>query len=473
LDSIFSEYLKKEKVMRALNVLLFIFTLMPCTATPQNEKMLPAETEITRRVVAENLNHPWEILWGPDNHIWFTERGGKVSRMNPETGAVTLVATIPGVRAESESGLLGMALHPDFETSPYVYLAYTYNSSGDFTEKIVRFTYSNGTLTEPLTLLDGIKGNFIHDGCRLLIAPDKTLFITTGDAADQSLPQNMSSINGKVLRINLDGTIPSDNPFPGSPVWSFGHRNAQGLVISPKGIMYSSEHGPSTDDEINIISKGRNFGWPNVHGYCNTDAEKQFCAANNVVEPIAAWTPTIAVCGLDYYDHPAIPEWRNSLLLTTLRGSQFILLKLNESGTEVTEQQVLFGGYGRLRDLCVAPDGRVFVSTSNGGNDKIIEIKGETGTSVGPNEEVSGFDFKISPNPAAAHSALEFSLLKSAEVEVSIYNLLGEKVLSFKKFADTGKNVFPLDLSNLVHGFYTCRVQIASAAHTIPFHHVR
>jgi glucose/arabinose dehydrogenase len=448
---------------------LFLSALTSCNASSQTQ----AESEITTRVVAQNRNHPWEILWGPDNHIWFTERAGKVNRLNPETGEVTLVATIPGVRAESESGLLGMTLHPDFEISPFVFLAYTYNLNGNFAERIVRYTYSNGTLSGPLTLLDGIKGNFIHDGCRLLIAPDKTLFITTGDAGDQSLPQNKNSVNGKVLRINLDGTIPADNPFPGSPVWSFGHRNAQGLVISPKGIMYSSEHGPNTDDEINIISKAQNFGWPNVHGYCNTDAEKEFCTANNVVEPITAWTPTIAVCGLDYYNNDAIPEWQNSLLLTTLKGSQLILLKLDEAGTKITGQQVVLDGFGRLRDLCVAPDGRVFVSTSNGGNDKIIEIKNDPGTSVKTDSPDSGFDIKISPAPSQAQSTLELSLLKAAEVDVSLFNILGEKVLSFQKFAGSGKNIFPLDFSTLLRGFYICRVQCAATVRFISFHHSR
>ncbi|MES2764395.1 MAG: PQQ-dependent sugar dehydrogenase [Bacteroidota bacterium] len=451
----------------------FLVAVFLCSACDKAASQ-PQNTKITTREVVKNLNFPWEILWGPDNHIWYTERGGKVSRLNPETGVTQLIATIPGVRAEGESGLLGMALHPDFTTQPYVYLAYTYSSNGsNFLEKIVRYTFANNSLSEPLVLVDNIKGNFIHDGARLLIAPDKTLYITTGDAADQSLPQNKTSINGKTLRINLDGTIPADNPFPGSPVWSFGHRNAQGLVLSPKGIMYSSEHGPSNDDEINILSKAQNFGWPNVHGYCNTDAEKQFCTANNVVEPIMTWTPTIAVCGLDYYDNTAIPEWKNSLLLTTLKESQLILLKLDEAGTKITEQKVILTGFGRLRDVCVSPDGRIFVCTSNGGNDKIIEIKGEPTSVNDDSTGETGFNMNIFPNPSRAQSTLEFFLVKAEDVEISLYNFLGEKIADFKKSGQAGNNTFAFDLSTYSSGSYTCRLQSESKRSSASFQLLR
>lgn len=339
---------------------------------------LAGQTLQTRTVI-DNIGIPWEILWGPDNMIWMTERQGQVSRLNPETGEVLVIATIPEVKQGGEGGLLGMALHPDFPTTPQVFLAYTYDRSGGTGVRIVRYTYDNNTLTSPVTLIEDIRGSSIHNGCRLLFAPDRTLLITTGDAANQSLPQSHTSLNGKVLRINTDGTLPADNPWPGSMLYTTGHRNAQGICFGPGGKLYSSEHGPNNDDEVNLITSGRNYGWPNVHGFCDLPAEQTFCTDSNVVQPLAAWTPTLAVCGMEYYNHSAIPEWQNSLLVVTLKASKLLSLQLNEDGSQIIDQkEYLVGTFGRLRDVCIAPDGRVFVSTSNGTNDnKIIEIKRE------------------------------------------------------------------------------------------------
>ena len=339
-----------------------------------NKSASDSDAAISSKILVQGLRYPWEILWGPDNNIWMTERGGCISRIDPATGAVTQVATINEVVARGEGGLLGMALHPEFLATPYISVAYNYEDGSSYREKIVRFTYSNGTLTQPVTILQNIQAAGIHNGCRLLITPDLKLWITTGDASNTSLPQNKSALNGKVLRLNLDGSIPSDNPVAGSPVWSLGHRNAQGLVYA-NNIMYSSEHGPSSDDEINIIEKGRNYGWPTVEGYCNETNERDFCNSAQVIEPIKAWTPTEAVCGLDYYDSNLIPAWRNSLLLCTLKGSKLIQIKLNaDKRTISTSYEFFDGDYGRLRDVCISPQGKVYVCTGNGDNDKIIEI---------------------------------------------------------------------------------------------------
>ena len=304
-----------------------------------------------------------------------TELGGRISRIDVSTGKVTPLFTISEVVSQGEGGLLGMALHPHFSSTPQVFVAYDYeDASGRYREKVVRYTYNGSTLTQPVTIIQNIQASGIHNGCRLLITPDLKLWITTGDASNQSLPQNKSALNGKVLRVNLDGSIPSDNPMPGNPVWSFGHRNPQGLAYA-HNIMYSSEHGPTADDEINIIEKGRNYGWPNVEGRCNESNERSFCNSENVKEPIRTWTPTEAVCGLDYYDSNLIPEWKSSLLLCTLKGSKLIRLKLNADRRSIATSYEYFNGdYGRLRDVCVSPQGRVYLCTSNGNNDKIIEI---------------------------------------------------------------------------------------------------
>jgi glucose/arabinose dehydrogenase len=222
-------------------------------------------------------------------------------------------------------------------------------------------------------LIENIDAAGIHNGSRLLIVNEK-LFITTGDASNRATAQNIPTLNGKVLRLNLDGSIPADNPMPNNPVWSWGHRNAQGLVLVDNQL-FSSEHGQSTDDEINIIEKGRNYGWPNVEGFCDKEGEKDFCTANNVKEPLKTWTPTAAVCGMDYYNAAALPQWKNSLLVTTLKNSRLYQLQLNEAKTAIVNTKELYNNkYGRMRDVCVAPDGKVYISTSNGNDDKIIVV---------------------------------------------------------------------------------------------------
>jgi len=351
----------------------------PETVAAESSDVVMAAPKVT--VLNNKLNYPWEILWGPDNFIWFTQREGSVNRMDPATGQVTLVANIPDVASTTDfNGLLGMVLHPEFSSNPYVYVVYNYfGAGGAYLEKIVRFTYNGTTLVSPMILVDGIVGkqggNFIHNGSRLAIGPDMKLYATTGDANKRYLfPQKHNSLNGKVLRVNLDGSIPADNPF-GNAVWATGQRNPQGLVFN-NGTLYSSMHGEDTDDEINIIAKGGNYGWPYVQGYCDLSKEKKFCDSFNIIEPIYAWTPTIAPSGLDYYNNNAIPGWKNSLLLAVLKDEKLVQLKLNESGTAIQGERDFFKGqYGRMRDIAIAPDGAVYISTDNGSNgDMIIKV---------------------------------------------------------------------------------------------------
>jgi glucose/arabinose dehydrogenase len=302
--------------------------------------------------------------------------------MNPVTGEVTLAKHIEEVVSTTPfNGLLGMVLHPDFANNPYVYVVYNYRGAQDiYLEKVVRYTYDGATLVSPKTIVNNIKGrsggDFIHNGSRLVIGPDMKLYITTGDANRREIfPQNHRFLNGKILRVNLDGTIPADNPY-GNVVWAIGQRNPQGLVYA-NGILYSSMHGESTNDEINIIEKGGNYGWPYVEGYCDLAKEKTFCAENNVIEPIYAWTPTIAPSGLDYYNHDAIGAWKNSLLVAVLKDEELIQLKLNAAGTAVESEHNYFKGkFGRMRDIAISPDGAVYICTDNGNDaDMIIEVR--------------------------------------------------------------------------------------------------
>ena len=336
-------------------------------------------SELQTRQVVGGLQFPWEILWGPDNFIWMTERGGKISRVNPQTGAVQTLITIADVYAVGESGLLGMVLHPDFASNPYVYVTYTYNTAQGIREKIVRFTYNSGnnTLGSSFTLLQDILGNTTHDGSRLVITPDLKLFVTTGDAQDQSSPQNDTHLSGKILRLNLNGTIPADNPNPASFVWSIGHRNPQGMVYA-NGKLYCSSHGANIEDEINLLQQSGNYGWPNVEGPCNTPSEITFCNANGVIPPIfSSGGTTWAFCGLDYYNNDAYPRWKNNLLMVSLKNQTFYTFQLSTDGNTIVGSPTLYfaNQFGRLRDIAISPSGKVYICTSDGGNtDKIVEI---------------------------------------------------------------------------------------------------
>lgn len=330
------------------------------------------------RTVKNGLNFPWEILWGKDDHIWMTERGGKISKIDPKTGDVVFSSTLPEVVSNNEGGLLGMVQHPDFLTNGLFYVVYDYNSGSNYREKMVQMKFTNGNIQPVTTLIENIPASNIHNGSRLWITNETSpkIFMTTGDASVSNNAQSISSLSGKVLRFNLDGTIPSDNPYPGSPVWSFGHRNQQGLVVV-NGIMYASEHGPTIEDEVNIIEKNRNYGWPIVNGPCDQPAEITFCTANNVKQPIwSSGGSTIAVCGMDYYNNSRIPVWQNSLLMLTLKDESLRVLSLSTDGLAVINQQTFFKNrFGRLRDICISPAGRVYLCTSNGGNgDVLIEI---------------------------------------------------------------------------------------------------
>jgi aldose sugar dehydrogenase len=274
--------------------------------------------------------------------------------------------------------LLGMVQHPDFLTNGLFYVVYNYTKNGTYTEKVVQFTFSNNAVANPVIILDNIPAASIHNGSRMLITAEAApkLFITTGDANNTGLPQNTGSLSGKVLRLNLDGSIPADNPVAGNPYWSYGHRNAQGLVMV-NNTLYSSEHGPNIEDEVNIIEKGRNFGWPNVNGPCD-GAEITWCNANNPKAPLwSTGNVTLALCGIDYYNGDRIPQWKNSILLTTLKNATLYQLQLSVDGQTVTGSKQYFrNSWGRLRDICISPAGRVYLCTSNGGNnDRLIEIQ--------------------------------------------------------------------------------------------------
>lgn len=421
--------------------------------------------QMTTRVVADNLFIPWEMVYAPDSNIWFTQKNGYICRLKPSTGFIDTIYHEPQTKIIKEGGMLGMVLHPNFPTDPYVYVAYNYDNSGTYTERIIRLTYSGNTLGNPLILLDNISGAQYHNGCRLTIA-NNHLYITTGDATTQSISQDITKINGKVLRINLDGTIPSDNPFAGSPVWSWGHRNAQGLIFA-NGMLYSSEHGPQTDDEFNIIQKGRNFGWPNVAGLCNTSSEITFCNDSNVVEPLKAWTPTIAVSSIAWYNHPMFPGLKGSVLMTTLKDRQLYELELNSSFDQITNTKLISQISGdRLRAICVDPDGRIYISTSNSKSsgdsaltDKIIEIYDPNYNRIAEILKQSGQIIAVYPNPAKHEINIYANISQGdSEHKYAIINTSGQVISKGHIYA--GSNT--ISLTSQATGVYWLKVTNAS-----------
>ena len=325
---------------------------------------------------------PWEMKYGPGDSLWMTTKNGKVFRIHPVTGAATLLLDYTAnVYTGGEAGMLGMTFHPDFSANPYVYIVYTYPSGGTNQERLSRFTYSGGTLSGETILLDNIAANTTHNGSRLLMLPDNTLLISTGDAANTATPQNTASLNGKFLRVNLDGSIPADNPISGSSVYSFGHRNPQGLMLHSNGKVYATEHGPNNNDEFQIIEKGRNYGWPNVVGFCDNDVagETAFCSANNVKEPLASWNPapagTWAPSDLIWYSHPSIPEFQNSFLVAFLKTEKLRSIRIDATGEAITSQTDYFTNqWGRIRDITTGPDGSIFIVT-NVSPFRIIKIR--------------------------------------------------------------------------------------------------
>lgn len=340
-------------------------TRAPALLTPIEGQMMLDSTRIGVSTVARNLNVAWEIAWGPDNWIWFTEQSGTVSRLNPANGEKKTLLTIKEVWRQRSTGLLGMALHPNMKKFPFVYVDYTTRHNGKVSTKLVRYTYAGDSLSKPLTLLE-IPGSTGHNGSRLSISPDGKLFWATGDVIDLKNAQNPHSLNGKVLRLNLDGSVPKDNPSPGSLVWTLGYRNMQGMAFGARGQLYTSEHGDANDDEVNLTLPGSNYGYPEVTGFCDTPKEKAYCTAHKVVEPLKAWTPVIAPAGIDYYASTAIPEWHNALLLGTLKEADLRVLKLNASGDAIVSEQIFFDKvFGRIRDICISPAGDIYVSTSN------------------------------------------------------------------------------------------------------------
>ncbi len=444
---------------------LFVLFSKVVVAQDGPDSVLPGTKEFRKTVLISGLAGPWELTWGPDNMLWVTERTGKrITRIDPATGKRSVAITIGEVSAPGgQDGLLGMALHPELlrdTGSNYVYAAYTYvdqskganpavsGAQGPYRylyEKIVRLTYdkATGTLSKSLDLITGLPVGNDHVSGRLKIGPDRKLYFTIGDQGHNQLgnfclpiqaqrlptPEEVTqkiyaAYVGKSLRLNLDGSIPNDNPkLAGvvSHVYTYGHRNMQGLDFGPDGTLYASEQGPKTDDEINILKSGSNYGWPHVAGLQDGNAyeyarwadastpcsqlsfsdlkidpsvprESESAFKKPFVEPIATmftvpsnynfhdpvckgvdficW-PTVAASSIEYYGGKStgIPGWDKVLLVTTLkRGSLYVVPLAADGKTTAGHISRYFQTENRYRDTAVSPDGKtVYIATDSGG----------------------------------------------------------------------------------------------------------
>ncbi len=255
---------------------------------------------------------------------------------------------------------MGLALDPSFQQNGHIYVMYTFRGpQGQLLNRVSRLTVEGNQAGGEVALLDGIPGATVHDGGRLQFGPDGKLYITTGDAATPNLAQNPSSVAGKILRLNPDGTIPEDNPFPGSPVFSLGHRNPQGLAFQPgTGLLFSTEHGQVGNDEVNVIEAGNNYGWPIVQGVAG---DPRFA------DPIAQFTPAVAPAGATFYSADLLFQWTGNLFFATLTGRHLHRMVLGgPDARQVVEQERLFEGeFGRLREVVQGPDGFLYFATSN------------------------------------------------------------------------------------------------------------
>lgn len=315
-------------------------------------------------VIAENLEVPWEMVFLPDGRALVTERPGRIRLIDNKVLNSTPVAVIQEVEATGEGGLLGITVHPEFSNNRYVYVYYTYrNNQGGIRNKVARFIFENNSLSFNKDIINEIPGSNFHNGGRIKFGTDRLLYITTGDAQNPSLAQDTSSLAGKILRITDEGNIPDNNPFS-NEVFSYGHRNPQGIDFDEKGNLWATEHGPSARDEVNKIEIGENYGWPIITG--NQERE-------GIISPIIqSGSETWAPSGLVFYN--------NSLYFVGLRGQA--LFKLNIDGPEPEIAKYFSEEFGRLRTVVLGPDGYFYITTNNKdsrgvprpGDDKIIRV---------------------------------------------------------------------------------------------------
>ena len=298
------------------------------------------------------------MAFAPDGRLFVTERPGRVRIIDVATGRTELALSLDDVFTQGEAGLLGLALDPQFAQTGLVYVYYSARVGNGAVNRIVRFREVNSRLAEAALLLDNIPAASIHDGGRIRFGPDGFLYITTGDAAAASRAQDLGTAAGKILRIARDGASPRDNPF-GSPLYSYGHRNPQGLDWHPAtGDLWASEHGNTGNDEINVIDAGLNYGWPQIEAGASMPGMRT---------PVTFYNPAVAPSGASFYRGDRFPRFSGNLFVATLRGTHLLRLVVDSTPQRrlLSQEQLLDGAFGRIRDVVSGPDGLLYFCTNN------------------------------------------------------------------------------------------------------------
>ncbi|MEO9320173.1 MAG: PQQ-dependent sugar dehydrogenase [Nitrososphaera sp.] len=367
--------MKKERRMVLLVTAVVIAAAVATVVWQPTETSVPLPAPSSRstngtgsgvQIVAQNLEVPWAIDFAADGTAYFTERPGRIRMIEPNGTLVKEPVAYINAEANGEAGLLGLALDPNFTSNHMMYVYHTYSNGTAVFNKVLALKEQDNKIISSKVLIDKIPAADRNDGGILKFGPDGKLYISTGDARQPELAQNAKSLAGKILRINSDGSIPPDNPFEGSPVYSYGHRNIEGMAWDPvTKAMYASEHGDVDNDEINVIKPGKNYGWP-----------IEQCDATRFEKPILCFNPAIAPAGMVIPSSNAL-GYKGSIILATLRGEHLRQIDL-ASGV----QSNILTGFGRLRDVAEAPDGSLYVLTSDRdgraipspGDDKIIRL---------------------------------------------------------------------------------------------------
>ncbi|MGW5269361.1 PQQ-dependent sugar dehydrogenase [Rhodococcus sp. NPDC003994] len=348
-----------------------------------------APPPVSVEVVADGLDHPWDVAKAPDGTILFTERAGSFTAVRPGAEPTPMSADLSDLVASSETGLMALALSPGFEQDRTAYTCQGIESGGGRSVGVVAWTVAPdwSGLTRERTVIDGFPvSTGRHGGCRILPADDGTLLIGTGDAAQPSVPQDRNSLGGKVLRVDAaTGAPAADNPDPASPVFTLGHRNVQGLAEQPgTGRVYSVEQGSSRDDEVNLLTPGGNYGWSPDRSGSGYDESVPMTDPDRVPGALGAvWSSgpsTVATASGTFLTGSGWGAWDGALAVGVQKGQQVLLLRLSDDGTTVTEQTTLpeLSEFGRIRTVSAQPDGTLLVTTDNGDTDSVLLVAPQT-----------------------------------------------------------------------------------------------
>jgi len=366
------------KIFAVSCAVLFLFFSRPAVSRPVvgeapqkvKERFVADGVGVKVEVWIENLEIPWSLVFLPGDRALVSERPGRI-RLVKDGKLLSQPYAEVEVASNGEGGLMGLALHPEFSSKPYVYAMHTYQKEGQPFNRVVRFRDAGDKGIFDRVIIDRIPGGRLHDGGRIAFGPDGLLYVTTGETFKGELAQDLQSLAGKILRLTPEGGIPGDNPFNGSPIYSYGHRNPQGLSWHPETKdLFESEHGPSgesllfANDEINVIVKGGNYGWPKVVG---APGMKTY------VDPLIVWKKTTPPSGITFYRGELLSHLKNDLFVATLRSEALIRIKWGRGDNKYQGVEIerwfargdREGKYGRLRDVVESPEGALYFLTSN------------------------------------------------------------------------------------------------------------